>query len=89
MSKVLLICSVGGTAEPIVASLIHWNPEKVYFIVSQETSQTVEKVMSAYKLKTGNEFSQGAIDYINVSDPEALVRVVGSIRSVSACAEYP
>lgn len=83
MSKVLLICSVGGTAEPIVASLIHWNPEKVYFIVSQETRQTVEKVMSAYKLKTGNEFSQGAIDYINVSDPEALVGVVGSIRSVT------
>lgn len=83
MSKVLLICSVGGTAEPIVASLIHWNPEKVYFIVSQETRQTVEKVTSAYKLKTGNEFLQGAIDYIDISDPEALVGVVGSLRSVT------
>ena len=83
MSKVLLICSVGGTDEPIVASLLHWNPEKVYFIVSQQTRPTVEKVMSAYKLKTGNEFSQGAIAYINISDPEALVGVVGSIRSVT------
>ena len=83
MTHILLICSVGGTPEPVVASFRHWNPEKVYFIVSEKTRPIVEKVMRDLNASTGEEFPRGAVDFINIADPEALVGVVSSIRALT------
>lgn len=83
MSHTFLICSVGGTAEPVVASLRHWKPQKVCFIVSEKTRPIVEKVMRDFNASTGEEFPRGAVDFINIADPEALVGVVGSIRGLT------
>lgn len=40
--QVLLICTVGGSPEPIVAALKHWQPRRVQFIVTPETVQKIE-----------------------------------------------
>lgn len=33
----LLICTVGGSPEPIIASIHHWNPVRVLFVPSEKT----------------------------------------------------
>jgi CRISPR-associated protein (TIGR02710 family) len=36
---VLLICTVGGSPQPIVASILHWIPSKVQFVVTPESER--------------------------------------------------
>lgn len=38
----LLICTVGGSPEPIVAALKHWQPQRVHFVVTPETAQKID-----------------------------------------------
>ncbi len=78
MSNTFLICSVGGTAEPVVRSLEHWKPQKVYFIVSKTTRPIVDTVLSEYAF-----LWQGCVDYIEITNPEELESVVEKLRSVT------
>lgn len=78
-----LICSVGGTAVPVVASLRHWKPAKVLFIVSEMTRPIVDTVLREYADSTGGRLSAGCFDFIEIKDPEGLASVVDTLRSVT------
>ena len=42
----LLICSVGGTPEPIIAAVRHWRPSRTLLVHTGETKSSAEKVTS-------------------------------------------
>jgi len=41
MNSRLLMATVGGSPEPLVASLLHWRPARVVFIVTPQTRDSV------------------------------------------------
>lgn len=41
-STILLICTVGGSPEPIVKALTHWRPIKVWFVPTAQTKRCIE-----------------------------------------------
>ncbi len=44
----LLICTVGGTPEPLVRTLLHWQPQRVLFVPSEQTRVQVDAVLRAF-----------------------------------------
>ena len=41
----LLVCTVGGSPEPIVATLKRWTPLRVWFVPTRETRPQIESAV--------------------------------------------
>jgi len=80
----LLICSVGGTPEPLVQTLLHWRPAAVRFVVSDQTRPQVDAVLRAYEELAREPLSPGCYELVAVDDPEDLVKVVACLRPLGA-----
>jgi len=81
---VLLICSVGGTPEPLVKTLLHWRPARVIFLPSEQTRSHVDVALRAYAETAGAPLSPGQYDVRAVADAEDLLGCVRSLRSLDA-----
>ena len=57
---VLLIATVGGTPEPLAASIMRWEPAKVVFVPSQGTR---DKIKSVLKLLCNEQYRLGEGEY--------------------------
>lgn len=80
----LLICSVGGTPEPLVQTLRHWRPTAVRFVVSAQTRAQVDAVLGSYAEQAGAPLSPGCYDFVAVDDPEDFGKIVASLRPLAA-----
>lgn len=78
----LLICTVGGSPEPILKSIEHWRPARVCLLHSLDTRQKADDIVRDSPLLT-----PGNADYHAVSDPQDLVRCVEEMRRLSAKVE--
>ena len=76
---VLLIATVGGTAEPLVASIVHWKPAKVVFVPSRGT---VDKTKSVLKLLCNKQYRLGEGEYeeLVLSDEQDFSKCVQEMR---------
>jgi len=81
---ILLICSVGGTPEPLVKTLLYWRPARVIFLPSEQTRSHVDVALRAYAETAGAPLSPGQYDVRVVSDAEDLHGCVRSLRSLDA-----
>jgi CRISPR-associated protein (TIGR02710 family) len=81
----LLICTVGGSKEPIVASIKHHAPEKVYFVTSQESDSQVEKdsqsILSMLE-EQGYSLRRGQFDTFQVASAVEFDSCVKEIRKL-------
>jgi CRISPR-associated protein (TIGR02710 family) len=68
----LLICTVGGTPEPIAKSLAHWRPARIVFIPSGQTAAQIDAVLRVYAEATGQPLSPGCYRIVPVDDAEDL-----------------
>lgn len=84
---ILLICSVGGTSEPITNSLLHWRPAALRFIVSAQTRRQGDAVLRSYAELAGEALSPGCYDYVTVDDAEDFDRVVAALRPLATVVE--
>jgi CRISPR-associated protein (TIGR02710 family) len=75
----LLICSVGGAPEPVVTSLLHWNPARVLFVPSEQTRPQIDPILRAYADAAGTPLGPGQYAIRPVPDAEDLL---GSVRSI-------
>lgn len=80
----LLICSVGGTPEPLVQTLRHWRPTAVRFVVSAQTRAQVDAVLGSYAEQADAPISPGCYDFVAVDDPEDFGKIVASLRPLAA-----
>lgn len=71
----LLICTVGGSKEPIVCSLKHWKPDRIIFVPSPETEAKIRSDIIPLAQKEG----------INISDYE--IKNVPNAQDLRACLE--
>ncbi len=81
---VLLICTVGGTPEPLVKALLHWQPQRVLFVPSEQTRAQVDAVLRAFADAAGQPLSPGQYAIRAVPDAEDLVGCVQSMRTLDA-----
>lgn len=66
---ILLIATVGGTVEPVVAGIKHWRPERIVFIVSPETYSQVDEIRICSRGE-GFPIAEGAYDSLDVGDAQ-------------------
>ena len=81
---VLLICTVGGTPEPLVKTLLHWRPARVIFLPSEQTRSHVDVALRAYAETAGAPLSPGQYDVRTVLDAEDLLVCVRLFRGLDA-----
>ncbi|HLI49019.1 MAG TPA: TIGR02710 family CRISPR-associated CARF protein [Chthonomonas sp.] len=78
----LLICTIGGSSEPIVASLKHWKPERVVFVPSAETEKYIEGIRSLAE-QNDLRISPGQCDTIVLTDGQDFARCVEELRDLT------
>jgi CRISPR-associated protein (TIGR02710 family) len=78
----LLICTVGGSPEPLIKSLLHWRPARVLFVPSQQTVSHVDAVLRGYAEHAGQPLGPGMYDRKVVSDAEELDECLRVMRGL-------
>ncbi|MBP8912447.1 MAG: TIGR02710 family CRISPR-associated protein [Phycisphaerae bacterium] len=80
---ILLICTVGGTPDPLVRSLLYWQPDRVVFVPSQQTHSQVDTVLLKYAEHAGRPLSPGCYRVCLVADAEDLSGCLQTVRSLA------
>lgn len=81
-NHVLLICTVGGTPEPLVRSLLHWGPDRVVFIPSEQTRSHIDTILLQYARDAGRPLSPGCYRVCPVTHAEDLSGCLRVIRAL-------
>ncbi len=89
----LLICTVGGSPEPIVKALTHWRPIKVWFVPSAQTKGSIEhdtvrdgkSVLSIVNAAKAAEFplDAGRYDIHELNDGENLALCLTELQRLT------
>lgn len=79
---ILLVCTVGGSHEPVVQSILATAPARVVFLQSRASQDTVAKVLEEL---AGYErpLPPGAVDRRSVADEQSLSLCVADIRKLT------
>lgn len=75
----LLIASIGGTPDPIVASLVGLRPDRVYFVPSSDTQQLVMDIVARAK-EEGFSLSPGQWDELVIAGAQDFAGAVEKLR---------
>lgn len=77
----LLVCTLGGSPGPIVASIGYWKPDFIIFIVSPETKGEIDRIKSTVKEKINREIMPHEYDISCVLDAQSFRDCVETIRT--------
>ncbi len=80
----LLICTVGGSPEPIVASLKHWNPARVHFVPSREARSQIEERVIPTAQAEGFTLAPGGYDVLELPDSQDFSACVERLWPLNA-----
>jgi len=81
--KTLLIATVGGAPQPIVASIKRWKPERILFVVSPETKPEVEGKIAALLAGEDYRISPGIWDALCVPSAQDFAECVKKMGELS------
>lgn len=77
--NVLLICSVGGTHEPVTASIRHWRPARILFLCSDKTHAAIQAALDA-AAADGVAIPPGCMERTVLKDPQDLRQTLRDLR---------
>lgn len=80
---VLLICSVGGTPEPVAAAIRRWRPARVMFLCSEQTRPSINAALES-AAAAGLAIPPGCTDQIALSDHQNLQSTLRELRRLDA-----
>jgi CRISPR-associated protein (TIGR02710 family) len=83
----LLICTVGGSSEPIVATLMRWNPARTRFVVTPETRGKVDADVVPLAKSEGIALDPGRYDLFDLHDGQDFAACVDSLRQLTPVVE--
>ncbi|MEW6263968.1 MAG: TIGR02710 family CRISPR-associated CARF protein [Thermodesulfobacteriota bacterium] len=78
--NILLVCTVGGSPEPLIASIRHWRPERLIFFPSRETSGDIEAKILPAARQEDLPLTTGCWDAFPVPDHQDFVACTRMIR---------
>lgn len=82
-SNVLLICTVGGSPEPVVATLKHWRPARVRFVHTPQTKGDVEAKIVPMARAEGVDLDAGRYDLLELPDGQDLANCLDRLRQLT------
>ncbi len=83
----LLICTVGGSPEPIVASLKRWTPARIRFVPTRETSDQISAGVVPLATSEGISLDPGRYDVLELADSQDLSGCVDALRQLTPIVE--
>ncbi len=81
-SSTLLICTVGGIPEPIVAALKQWRPVRVRFVHSPGTKGKVAEIVPKAR-EEGVDLDAGRYDLLELPDEQDFTSCVEHLRGLT------
>jgi CRISPR-associated protein (TIGR02710 family) len=82
--KIQLICTVGGSPDPICRSIEHWRPARIHFICSQGSKAMLPEIEEAIaRLQVGP--GPGAMETLVVRNEEDLGGILRDLRALTKC----
>jgi CRISPR-associated protein (TIGR02710 family) len=82
-TSTLLICTVGGSPEPIVASLKQWRPVRVRFVHTPQTKDDVAARVVPEAREEGVDLDAGRYDLFELPDGQDLESCLGHLRQLT------
>lgn len=86
-NSTLLICTLGGSPEPVVAALKHWRPARVCFVHTPQTIADVEARVVPMARTEGVNLDAGRYDLFELPDGQNLETCLDYIRQLTTKAE--
>jgi CRISPR-associated protein (TIGR02710 family) len=83
----LLVCTVGGSPEPIVATLKRWNPVRIRFIPTKETREQIDCRVIPLAQSEGLALDPGRYDALELPDGQDFAACVDALRQVTPIVE--
>jgi CRISPR-associated protein (TIGR02710 family) len=81
---ILLICTVGGSPEPVVAALKRWAPARVVFVPTRQTRPQVEAAILPLAEREGVSLSPGCWDAFVLPDGQDFAACVHQLRELAS-----
>ncbi|RIK62290.1 MAG: TIGR02710 family CRISPR-associated protein [Planctomycetota bacterium] len=82
--QIFLICSVGGSPEPVAAALRHWRPARIRFLCSDQTRASIGAALDTAAAAGGPAISPGCVDETILRDPQDLQQSLRDLRPLDA-----
>jgi CRISPR-associated protein (TIGR02710 family) len=82
-----LICTVGGSPEPVLAALAHWRPVRVRFVHTPQTRGEIETSIVPRAKEAELGLDPGRYDLFELPDGQDLARCVDRLRELTADVE--
>jgi CRISPR-associated protein (TIGR02710 family) len=79
----LLICTVGGSPEPVVAALKQWRPARVRFVHTPQTKDDVEAKIVPKAREEGVDLDPGRYDLFELPDGQDLASCLDRLRQLT------
>src|SRR5581483_4160657 len=79
----LLICTVGGSPEPVVAALKHWRPARVRFVHTPETKGDVDAKIVPRARAERVDLDAGRYDFLELPDGQDLESCLDRLRQLT------
>jgi len=79
----LLICTVGGSPEPVVASLKEWRPLRVRFVHTPQTRSEIESRIVPTARNEGVDMDAGRYDAFELPDGQDFASCLDRIRQLT------
>jgi CRISPR-associated protein (TIGR02710 family) len=83
----LLICTVGGSPEPIVATLKRWTPARTHFIATPETRSKIADEVVPLATSENVQLDPGRYDLLELRDGQDLSACVDTMRQLTPVVE--
>jgi CRISPR-associated protein (TIGR02710 family) len=77
---VLLICSVGGTPQPVASAIRHWRPARVMFLCSEQTRASINAALAGAGAAGDPAIPPGCTDQTVLGDPQDLPQTLRDLR---------
>ena len=78
-----LICTVGGSPEPVVAALKHWQPLRVLFVHTPQTKADIEAKIVLKARDEGVDLDAGRYDLFELPDGQDLAICLDRLRQLT------
>jgi CRISPR-associated protein (TIGR02710 family) len=82
-SSTLLVCTVGGNPEPVVAALKQWRPVRVRFAHTPETKDDVAAKVVPLSRAEGVDLDAGRYDLFELPDGQDLASCLDGLRQLT------
>jgi len=81
--SILLICTVGGSPEPVVATIEQWRPARIRFVHSPQTKADIEAKIVPKASEEGLDLDPGRYDLFRLPDAEDFAGCVDRLRALT------